>query len=415
MVFRDFARESSLCCGIDHPCIPVIEKAPGMAARGDPEGYYRALGVPRTASADEIRHAFRARAMASHPDRAGETVDGETFRLVREAYEVLRDPMRRIAYDAAGLAAVGAGVEQARRGFRDDVDTVDERWSGATSGTRGADLDGDGFGRDDQVDGSGADGRNWAKDAATGASWVTGFGARYRQSGRRAKRHGRTNRTRPWLLVGSGALVFALLLALGAFWSANRQLADREAVLAEAYERLARLGEAQADLSTRYRNLAFLDIERALQRGSRLFNGPPPSGPATGTFAADWGRAAALHEITFPSGRFDLGDEQAQALARALVEMAGLIDRLPVDADWLIVIEAQAARAAWAEQVAIDIWEPALLRLEAVLNAIVAQGLPSERFAVRFNAGFAPLPQPSGAALEAAFDRVLIKLVCCGP
>ena len=394
-----------------------------MATRGDPEGYYRALGVPRTASADDIRHAFRARAMASHPDRAGEAADGETFRLIREAYEVLRDPLRRMAYDASGLA----GFEAAARQEWSHADAGDDagmaagpggRWAG--SGPRGSRAEPqEGARARPAANGDGTAGASWARDTAAGAAWATGFGAKRSGSGRSSKPRARAGRFGPWLAVATAGLALALLLALGSLWSANRQLADREAVLADAYDRLARLGEAQADLGTRYRSLAFLDLERALQRGAWLSYGAPPSEPigraSEGTIEADWGRAAALHEIAFPSGRFDLDQAQAQALDRALVDIAALIERLPSAADWLIVLEAQAARAAWGEQIAVEIWEPALLRLGAVLEALLARGLPSERFAIRFNAGFAPLPQPAEADVDAVFDRVLVKLVCCGP
>ena len=394
-----------------------------MATRGDPEGYYRALGVPRTASADEIRHAFRARAMASHPDRAGDTADGETFRLAREAYEVLRDPLRRMAYDASGLAGFEprARAAAAQSVYPDDPGTAAEpgtRWPGGAAAGRRAEADSTAAAGDHAESGEPAGG-NWARDAASGAGWAAGFGQRRPRSDRSSKPHRRFGGTSLWLAASVAGLALGLLLALGSLWSANRQLADREAVLADAYDRLARLGEAQADLATRHRSLAFLDLERTLQRGART--GPsasPQEGTETwsrGSVAADWGRAAYLHEIAFAGGRFDLGREQEQALARALVDIAGLIDRLPADADWLIVLEAQAARAAWGEQVAVEVWEPALLRLATVLDSILAQGLPSERFAVRFNAGFAPLPEPGDDSLDVAFDRLLIKLVCCGP
>ncbi|MGE3290468.1 MAG: DnaJ domain-containing protein [Geminicoccaceae bacterium] len=75
-----------------------------MAAVGDPRGYYQALGVDRTASAEDIRTAFRLRAKELHPDRAGETGDREAFRRLREAYEALRDPQQRLRYDTESLA-----------------------------------------------------------------------------------------------------------------------------------------------------------------------------------------------------------------------------------------------------------------------------------------------------------------------
>jgi hypothetical protein len=71
-----------------------------MTSRGDPRGYYAALGVPLTASADDIRRAFGERAKRLHPDRAGGAGDPAAFQRVVDAYEVLRDPSRRLRYDA---------------------------------------------------------------------------------------------------------------------------------------------------------------------------------------------------------------------------------------------------------------------------------------------------------------------------
>lgn len=90
-----------------------------MAAVGDPRGFYQALGVDRTASAEDIRTAFRLRAKELHPDRAGETGDREAFRRLREAYEALRDPQQRLRYDTDSLAgdrAQGAAAETAASG-----------------------------------------------------------------------------------------------------------------------------------------------------------------------------------------------------------------------------------------------------------------------------------------------------------
>jgi curved DNA-binding protein CbpA len=84
-----------------------------MAAVGDPRGYYKLLGVHRTASAEEIKAAFRERAKLYHPD-SGTAADQERFRLLRDAYERLRDPQQRMHYDAEGLAAERR-EEQARR------------------------------------------------------------------------------------------------------------------------------------------------------------------------------------------------------------------------------------------------------------------------------------------------------------
>lgn len=75
-----------------------------MAAVGDPRGYYRTLGVERTASAEDIRTAFRLRAKELHPDRRGPPGDEEPFHRLSEAYEALRDPQRRLRYDSDSLA-----------------------------------------------------------------------------------------------------------------------------------------------------------------------------------------------------------------------------------------------------------------------------------------------------------------------
>ena len=76
----------------------------GLAAVGDPKGYYDALGVDRTASAEDLKAAFRQRAKLLHPDGSGAVGDDEAFRLLREAYETLRDPHGRLRYDADALA-----------------------------------------------------------------------------------------------------------------------------------------------------------------------------------------------------------------------------------------------------------------------------------------------------------------------
>lgn len=74
-------------------------------AAGDPRGYYEILGVRRTASAEEIRAAFRQRAKQYHPDRGGSAEDEARFRHLREAFETLRDPQRRLRYDNEALAS----------------------------------------------------------------------------------------------------------------------------------------------------------------------------------------------------------------------------------------------------------------------------------------------------------------------
>ena len=74
-------------------------------AVGDPLDYYEILGIRRTASAEEIRAAFREQAKRYHPDRGGSAEDQTRFRHLREAFETLRDPQRRVRYDAESLAS----------------------------------------------------------------------------------------------------------------------------------------------------------------------------------------------------------------------------------------------------------------------------------------------------------------------
>ncbi|VVM07917.1 Curved DNA-binding protein [Methylacidimicrobium cyclopophantes] len=67
--------------------------------------YYKILGVPRSASAEEIRSSFRKLARQYHPDVAKDKKKAEEkFREINEAYEVLGDPEKRKRYDQLGSA-----------------------------------------------------------------------------------------------------------------------------------------------------------------------------------------------------------------------------------------------------------------------------------------------------------------------
>lgn len=69
--------------------------------------YYAALGVKREATVDEIKAAYRKLAREHHPDLSKKKGSEERFRQVSEAYEVLKDPEKRAAYDALGQASPG--------------------------------------------------------------------------------------------------------------------------------------------------------------------------------------------------------------------------------------------------------------------------------------------------------------------
>ena len=64
--------------------------------------YYKILGVDKKASQDDIKHAYRKLARKYHPDVSKEPNAEEQFKNVQEAYEVLKDPEKRAAYEQLG-------------------------------------------------------------------------------------------------------------------------------------------------------------------------------------------------------------------------------------------------------------------------------------------------------------------------
>ncbi|MFA5358948.1 MAG: molecular chaperone DnaJ [Patescibacteria group bacterium] len=71
------------------------------------KNYYETLGVPKTASADEIKKAFREKAHLYHPDKKGG--DEAKFKEINEAYQALGNPEKRKQYDQFGQTFNGAG------------------------------------------------------------------------------------------------------------------------------------------------------------------------------------------------------------------------------------------------------------------------------------------------------------------
>ncbi len=72
--------------------------------------YYDILGVPRNATDDQIKKAYRELVRKYHPDVSKDPNATEKFKEVQEAYQVLSDPKKRAAYDQFGKAGVGMGA-----------------------------------------------------------------------------------------------------------------------------------------------------------------------------------------------------------------------------------------------------------------------------------------------------------------
>ena len=115
--------------------------------------YYEQLGVPRNASQEDLKKAFRKLAMQYHPDRnPGDPEAEQTFKAINEAYDVLRDDQKRAAYDRFGHAAFEGGGGGGRpggfefnfgAGFADIFDEMFGDFMGQRRGAsqgRGADL-----------------------------------------------------------------------------------------------------------------------------------------------------------------------------------------------------------------------------------------------------------------------------------
>ena len=104
--------------------------------------YYEVLGVPRNASEDDLKKAYRRLAMKLHPDRNPDDAGAEAaFKEAKEAYEMLSDANKRRAYDAQGHAAFeqgsGGGGGQSHADINDIFGDIFGNIFGGGGGARG--------------------------------------------------------------------------------------------------------------------------------------------------------------------------------------------------------------------------------------------------------------------------------------
>ena len=103
--------------------------------------FYEILGVPKNASDDEIKKAYRKLAMKHHPDRnQGDAAKAaeERFKEAKEAYEMLSDPQKRAAYDQYGHAGVDPNLRGAPGGADGFADAFGDIFGDIFGGQRGA-------------------------------------------------------------------------------------------------------------------------------------------------------------------------------------------------------------------------------------------------------------------------------------
>jgi hypothetical protein len=324
-----------------------------MIRRGDPRGYYAALGLPVTATADEIRRAFNERAKLLHPDHAGGGGDPAAFQRVLDAYEVLRDPSRRLRYDADSVD-LGRDEPPAER---------------PATPLRADPL-----------------ARPWSFDRLL---------RKRRARGRPADPLGtRLPRRLPAAALLAGGLL-AVLLAGGAAWIAilHGDLAERDRRIGELTLEAERARAEVAETQARYRAASVADLGQVLAA--------PAGGeaPPAQVFAAT---------VTFAPGSADLGPDETQQLAQAIEGLSAAVALVPADRRWQVLIQGHAAQAAGPSGVDLSGWQLSLMRISQLVDRLVQAGLPADHVAARFSAGF-----QWGQAVADPGRTIELRLVCC--
>ena len=94
----------------------------------DKRDYYEVLGIDKSASADDIKKAYRKKAKEFHPDlHPGDKECEQKFKEVNEAYEVLSDADKRAKYDQYGFAAFDpSSFQSSAEGFGGFADILND-------------------------------------------------------------------------------------------------------------------------------------------------------------------------------------------------------------------------------------------------------------------------------------------------